>query len=101
MDCVTADTKHRSLLKSARRIVVKVGSGVVCNAANEFAARTMLPLLKSMAGLVRGGRQGVLVSSGAVTLGAAGLGLPRATLRRPPAAPARASAPQGPLVDAH
>jgi len=101
MDCVTADTNHRSLLKSARRIVVKVGSGVVCNAANEFDARTMLPLLKSMAGLVGEGRQVVLVSSGAVTLGAAELGLHRARLRDASVTRACASAGQCLLMDAY
>src|SRR5258708_5344974 len=100
MDCVTADN-HRSLLKSARRIVVKVGSGVVCNAAHEFDARTMLPVLKSMAGLVGEGRQVVLVSSGAVTLGAAELGLHRARLRDASVTRACASAGQCLLMDAY
>src|SRR5258708_742262 len=101
MDCVTADTNHRSLLKSARRSVVKVGSGVVCNAAHEFDGRTMLPLLKSVAGLVREGRQVVLVSSGAVALGAAELGLHRARLRDASGTRACASAGQCLLMDAY
>ena len=68
------------MLASARRIIVKVGSGVVCNAANEFDQQHMLPLIRDMAALVHKGRQVVLVSSGAVTLGAAELGLHRARL---------------------
>jgi glutamate 5-kinase len=77
---LTSKTDHRSLLANARRIIVKVGSGVVCNAVNEFDRQHMLPLVRDMAGLVKEGRQVVLVSSGAVTLGAAELGLHRARL---------------------
>lgn len=72
---------HRALLINARRVVVKVGTGVVCNAGNEFDPRQVAALAASIAGLVNAGRQVVLVSSGAVTLGAAELGVHRSRLK--------------------
>ena len=72
---------HRALLVNARRVVVKVGTGVVCNEQNEFDPRQIAGLASSIAGLVNAGRQVVLVSSGAVTLGAAELGVHRSRLR--------------------
>jgi glutamate 5-kinase len=72
---------HRALLVNARRLVVKVGTGVVCNAENEFDPQQVAGLASSIAGLVNAGRQVVLVSSGAVTLGAAELGVHRSRLK--------------------
>ncbi|HEY2116193.1 MAG TPA: glutamate 5-kinase [Candidatus Angelobacter sp.] len=72
---------HRALLVNARRVVVKVGTGVVCNAENEFDPQQIAALASSIASLVNAGRQVVLVSSGAVTLGAAELGIHRSRLK--------------------
>ncbi|MCU1254132.1 MAG: proB, partial [Candidatus Angelobacter sp.] len=72
---------HRALLVNARRVVIKVGTGVVCNAENEFDPRQVAGLAASISGLVNAGRQVVLVSSGAVTLGAAELGIHRSRLK--------------------
>jgi len=72
---------HRALLVNARRVVVKVGTGVVCNAENEFDPQQVAALAASIAGLVNAGRQVVLVSSGAITLGAAELGIHRSRLK--------------------
>jgi glutamate 5-kinase len=72
---------HRALLVSARRVVVKVGTGVVCNEQNDFDPRQVTGLASSIAKLVQAGRQVVVVSSGAVTLGAAELGIHRSRLR--------------------
>jgi glutamate 5-kinase len=72
---------HRALLVSARRVVVKVGTGVVCNEQNDFDPRQVAGLAGSIAALIRDGRQVVVVSSGAVTLGAAELGIHRSRLR--------------------
>lgn len=101
MGLLASDTDHRSLLAKARRIIVKVGSGVVCNAAHEFDRQHMLPLIRDMAGLVREGRQVVLVSSGAVTLGAAELGLHRARLGDASVTRACAAAGQCRLMEAY
>jgi glutamate 5-kinase len=72
---------HRALLVNARRVVIKVGTGVVCNTENEFDPRQVAALSASISGLVNAGRQMVLVSSGAVTLGAAELGIHRSRLK--------------------
>ena len=72
---------HRALLMNARRVVIKVGTGVVCNAENEFDPRQVGGLAASISGLMNAGRQVVLVSSGAVTLGAAELGIHRSRLK--------------------
>ena len=72
---------HRALLVNARRAVVKVGTGVVCNAENEFDPQQVAALASSIAGLVNAGRHVVLVSSGAITLGAAELGVHRSRLK--------------------
>ncbi|MBZ5523764.1 MAG: glutamate 5-kinase [Acidobacteriia bacterium] len=101
MGLLAPDTDHRSLLVKARRIIVKVGSGVVCNAAHEFDRKHMLPLIRDMAGLVHEGRQVVLVSSGAVTLGAAELGLHRARLGDASVTRACAATGQTQLMEAY
>src|SRR5258708_1479922 len=72
---------HRALLVNARRVVIKVGTGVVCNTENEFDPQHVSALAKSIAALANTGRQIVLVSSGAVTLGAAELGIHRSRLK--------------------
>ena len=92
---------HRALLVNARRVVVKVGTGVVCNEANEFDPLQAAALAASIAGLVREGRQVVLVSSGAVTLGAAELGIHRSRLRDASITRACASVGQCKLMEAY
>ena len=92
---------HRALLVNARRAVVKVGTGVVCNAENEFDPRQVAALASSIAGLVNAGRQVVLVSSGAITLGAAELGVHRSRLKDPSVTRACASVGQCKLMQAY
>ena len=72
---------HRALLVNARRVVIKVGTGVVCNSHNEFDPAQVAALAAGIAGLIKNGRQAVLVSSGAVTLGASELAVHRSRLR--------------------
>lgn len=65
-------------LSSARRIVVKVGSSLVVDAASRAPAAAWLEALASdIAELRRDGRQVVIVSSGAVALGRGRLKLTR------------------------
>ncbi|MGC2698401.1 MAG: glutamate 5-kinase [Candidatus Angelobacter sp.] len=92
---------HRALLVNARRVVVKVGTGVVCNAANEFDPLQIAGLAASIAGLTKEGRQVVVVSSGAVTLGAAELGIHRSRLRDASITRACASVGQCKLMEAY
>jgi glutamate 5-kinase len=72
---------RRALLENARRVVVKVGTAVVCNEEQAFDQALVAGLAKSVAALISGGRQVVLVSSGAVALGAAALDIHRTRLR--------------------
>lgn len=78
---VPAAPDRATLLKSARRVVVKVGTGVLCDENAIFDQRRVCALADGIAALVKGGRQVVLVSSGAVTLGAAELEVHRSRLR--------------------
>ena len=91
----------RSLLTSARRIVVKVGTAVVCNAEQEFDQRLIAAVAASIATLVRDGRQVVLVSSGAVTLGATQLNVHRSRLRDASITRACAAVGQCKLMEAY
>jgi glutamate 5-kinase len=72
---------RRTALTKATRVVVKLGSGVVCSADHEFDRHHVAQLAAGIAALVREGRQVVLVSSGAITLGAAELGVHRSRLK--------------------
>jgi glutamate 5-kinase len=78
---IPAAPDRATLLKGARRLVVKVGTGVLCDANAVFNQQRVRSLADGMAGLVKVGRQVVLVSSGAVTLGGAELQVHRSRLR--------------------
>jgi glutamate 5-kinase len=64
-------------LLAARRIVIKLGTNVVSDADGDLCAERLEPLAASVARLQQSGVQVVLVSSGAVGLGRARLGLHR------------------------
>ncbi len=70
-----SEIERQEGLRAARRVVVKLGTSTVIGAAGEISAKRIEPLVRSIAGLIRGGRQIVLVSSGAVGLGAGHLAL--------------------------
>ncbi len=78
---IPAAPDRATLLKGARRLVVKVGTGVLCDANAVFDQQRVSSLADGIAGLVKVGRQVVLVSSGAVILGAAELQVHRSRLR--------------------
>jgi glutamate 5-kinase len=67
-------------VRSARRVVVKLGTNVVNGSGGEISIERVRPLVGSIARLKSAGRQFVLVSSGAVGLGAGRLGLHRSRL---------------------
>ena len=71
---------RESLLKSSRRIVIKVGTNTVAGTQGELSNERVRPIAKSIAALKGEGRQVVLVSSGAVGLGRGWLGLHAARL---------------------
>src|SRR5260370_42463171 len=72
---------RRAGLSSLRRVVIKIGTNGVTGGGSEFCAAQVAPLVRSIARLKAEGRQIVLVSSGAVGLGAGKLWLDRARLR--------------------
>jgi len=78
---LSEEPNRSELLRNARRIVIKIGTGVVCSANDEFDQQRVCSLASDIAGLISEGRQVVLVSSGAVSLGAAELQIHRSRLR--------------------
>jgi glutamate 5-kinase len=68
-------------LRAAQRVVVKLGTNVVTGGGDRMCAEHVEPLVRSIAALKSRGRQLVLVSSGAVGLGAGRLKLHRSRLR--------------------
>lgn len=67
---------ERERLAKAKRVVVKIGSGVLTR-DGRFHGRTLSRLAREIAASREGGRTVVVVSSGAIALGVEALGLPR------------------------
>ena len=68
-------SEREKLLRAVRRVVIKVGTTTVTGAEGELCRERIEPIAHSIAGLMKAGRQVVLVSSGAVGLGRGWLGL--------------------------
>ena len=68
-------------MRAAQRVVIKLGTSVVTGAGGEVCAQSIEPLVRSIAALKSASRQVVLVSSGAVGLGAGRLGLHQSRLK--------------------
>ncbi|HEX8771980.1 MAG TPA: glutamate 5-kinase [Pyrinomonadaceae bacterium] len=75
-----SESERQRRLRAAHRVVVKLGTGIVNGDAGEVCLERVGPLVDSMARLKQAGRQLVLVSSGAVGLGAGRLRLHRSRL---------------------
>ena len=75
------ENERQRRLRAAQRVVIKIGTSIVTGSGGEIRAQHMTPLVNSMAELKKSGRQVVLVSSGAVGLGAGRLGLHSSRLR--------------------
>jgi glutamate 5-kinase len=75
------EKERQRRLRTAQRVVIKIGTSIVTGTGGEIRARHMEPLVNSIAELKKSGRQVVLVSSGAVGLGAGRLGLHSSRLR--------------------
>ncbi|MGH9690771.1 MAG: glutamate 5-kinase [Candidatus Acidiferrales bacterium] len=69
------ESEREKRLRAARRVVVKVGTSTVTGAEGEVCTERVEPIVRSIAKLMKEGRQVVLVSSGAVGLGRGLLGL--------------------------
>ena len=75
------ETERQRRLRAAQRVVIKLGTSVVTGAGGEVCAQFIEPLVRSIAVLKGASRQVVLVSSGAVGLGAGRLGLHQSRLK--------------------
>ena len=95
------DEVRASRLKSVQRIVIKLGTNTVTGDDGAVCAERVGPIVQSVAGLMRSGRQVVLVSSGAVGLGRALLGLHHSRLRDLVTKQACAAVGQSLLMDAY
>lgn len=72
-----ANDERATLLRSARRIVFKLGTNVVAESEGSLCVSRLAPLVASFAALKKAGIQVILVSSGAVGLGRGVLALHR------------------------
>jgi glutamate 5-kinase len=76
-----SETERQRRLRAAQRVVIKLGTSVVTGAGGEVCNEFIEPLVRSIAALKSASRQVVLVSSGAVGLGAGRLGLHQSRLK--------------------
>ena len=90
---------RQTVLKSARRIVVKVGTNALTDRTGRLDRETVANLSGQIAAIIRGGREVTLVSSGAVGAGMAELNLPERP-RTLPMLQATAAVGQGELMRA-
>ena len=95
------EAERERRLRAARRIVIKLGTSTVTGPEGNLCTERVEPLVRSIAGLVKTGRQVVLVSSGAVGLGRAWLGLHHSRLRDLVTKQACAAVGQSLLMDAY
>jgi len=70
-----SEKERQRRLRTAQRVVIKVGTSIISASEGGVCAERIEPLVRSIAELKLSGRQVVLVSSGAVGLGAGRLGL--------------------------
>jgi glutamate 5-kinase len=71
------ESEQQKRLRASRRIVIKLGTGIVTDGEGRFNAAHLGPVAHAIARMKKDGRQVVLVSSGAVGLGRGRLGLHR------------------------
>jgi glutamate 5-kinase len=95
------EAEREKRLKSARRLVIKVGTSTVTGATGEVCAERVGPIVRSIANLMQDGRQVVLVSSGAVGLGRGLLSLHPSRLNDMVTMQACAAVGQSLLMDAY
>ena len=82
MDAVKSVTSAQDAIAQAGRIVVKIGSSLLTDLeTGALRAEWLNALIGDVAALTGSGKEIVIVSSGAVALGRADLGLPSGTLR--------------------
>lgn len=95
------EAEREKLLRAARRVVVKVGTATVTGTEGDLCLDRVEPMVRSIAALMKAGRQVVLVSSGAVGLGRGWLGLHPSRLNDLVTKQACAAVGQSLLMDAY
>lgn len=95
------ETERARLLRSARRVVIKVGTATVTEPEGNLCYERLEPVVRSIAALMKDRRQVVLISSGAVGLGRGWLGLHRSRLEDMVTKQACAAVGQSLLMDAY
>lgn len=75
MKTLDLEIERQRRLRAAQRVVIKLGTRTVTGADGKVSTERIEPLVRSICALKSAGRQVVLVSSGAVGLGAGRLGL--------------------------
>ena len=95
------EPERARLLRSARRVVVKIGTATVTGPEGDLCYERVEPVVRSIAALMKERRQLVLVSSGAVGLGRGWLGLHRSRLEDMVTKQACAAVGQSLLMDAY
>jgi glutamate 5-kinase len=89
-------TDRKALMDGVRRVVIKVGSGVISARGTGLLPDRIAPIVAGIAGQARAGREVILVSSGAVVAGLSVLGV--SELKGIPARQAAAAAGQSRLI---
>jgi len=96
-----AESEARGKLRAARRIVIKLGTSTVTDAAGGLCTQRVEPLVDGISQLMEAGRQVMLVSSGAVGLGRSLLGLHPSRLKDMAVKQACAAAGQSLLMESY
>jgi glutamate 5-kinase len=96
-----AESEARGKLRAARRIVIKLGTSTVTDAAGGVCTQRVEPIVDGISQLMEAGRQVMLVSSGAVGLGRSLLGLHPARLKDMAVKQACAAAGQSRLMESY
>ncbi len=96
-----AESEARGKLRAARRIVIKLGTSTVTDAAGGVCTQRVEPIVDGISQLMEAGRQVMLVSSGAVGLGRSLLGLHPSRLKDMAVKQACAAAGQSLLMESY
>jgi glutamate 5-kinase len=95
------DQRRNGLLRTAKRVVIKLGTSTVTGTQGELSSERIEPMVQAIANLQADHRQVVLVSSGAVGLGRGWLGLHPSRLKDMATKQACAAVGQSLLMEAY
>jgi glutamate 5-kinase len=95
------DQGRNGPLRTAKRVVIKLGTSTVMGTQGEFSTERIEPIVQAIANLQTDHRQVVLVSSGAVGLGRGWLGLHPSRLKDMATKQASAAVGQSLLMEAY